>query len=76
MTTTKHFRIENRESGADLGIYQGSDEDDALDAMARDAGYDEYDHLLANVPGSSRDELVVNEVPRWVVVRMSTKLND
>lgn len=37
MTT---FSITNRSSGLCIGDYQGRDADDAIDAMARDAGYD------------------------------------
>lgn len=32
------YRIES-EAGVDMGIYQGETEQEALDAMARDAGY-------------------------------------
>jgi hypothetical protein len=28
-----------------MGTYQGADEEDALDAYARDAGYTDYDEL-------------------------------
>lgn len=37
----KRFSIGNKQ-GADLGIYEGETADDALDAMARDAGYSDY----------------------------------
>jgi hypothetical protein len=39
MTT---FRIENTISGVVLGDYEGATEAEALDAMARDAGYSDY----------------------------------
>ncbi|AFH21688.1 hypothetical protein OSG_eHP7_00035 [environmental Halophage eHP-7] len=32
-------------NGTDMGTYQGADEEDALDAYARDAGYTDYDEL-------------------------------
>jgi len=32
-------------NGTDMGVYWGADEEDALDAYARDAGYDDYDAL-------------------------------
>mgnify|MGYP003441901739 FL=1 len=40
MTT---YEISNKASGHVLGEYQGVTERDALDALARDAGYDNYD---------------------------------
>lgn len=36
------FSIENSVSGASLGVYEGDTEAEALDAMARDAGYVDY----------------------------------
>jgi len=45
-----------------MGEYTGADEDDALDAYARDAGYNDFADLLANVPGSSREEVEVFEI--------------
>ncbi len=38
----KKYRIENQHSGVDMGIFDGETEEDALDAMARDAGYADY----------------------------------
>lgn len=38
-----HYLITNTTSGANLGVYEGADEDEALDAMARDAGYSDYE---------------------------------
>jgi hypothetical protein len=38
----KTYRIENEHSGLILGEYEGESEADALDAMARDAGYQSY----------------------------------
>lgn len=56
------YQITNRISGADLGEYDGETVEQALDAMARDAGYDDYADLLDRVPGSDRDELKIEEV--------------
>lgn len=36
------YTISNKTSGIDLGTYQGATPADALDAMARDAGYADY----------------------------------
>lgn len=35
----KKFRIVS-EAGLDMGVYEGTDADQACDAMARDAGYE------------------------------------
>lgn len=36
------YQIINTTSGADLGQYDADDEQQALEAMARDAGYESY----------------------------------
>ena len=43
-------------NGEVMGIYNGKDEDEALDNFAKDAGYKNYKDLLKNVPGSTREE--------------------
>jgi hypothetical protein len=48
-------------NGTDMGAYEGSDPEAALDAYAQDAGYTNYDDLLARVPGSSREEAEIVE---------------
>ena len=45
-----------------MGEYNGSSTEAALDAYARDAGYEDFSDLLASVPGSSREELDVCEI--------------
>lgn len=57
---TKKFEIANRNSGFVLGIYEGETKQDALDAMARDAGYSSYDAIPDEV--GSADDLIVTEV--------------
>lgn len=44
------YRIENLHGGMDLGVYEGGSEAEALDAMAKDAGYESYEHLQATAP--------------------------
>ena len=44
-------------SGAVMGEYKGASEREAIDAFARDAGYDDFTDLLNRVPGSSRNDI-------------------
>jgi len=57
----KQYRIENRTSGVDLGAYEGETEQEALDAMARDAGYQNYEEAQATAPADD-DDIVVTEM--------------
>lgn len=56
----KLYRIINELSGVALGVYEGETEQDALDAMARDAGY--ADHAEATEVAGS-EGVVVEEAP-------------
>ena len=49
-------------NGTLMGDYKGDSSDAAIDAYARDAGYDDFADLLACVDGSSKDELDVFEI--------------
>lgn len=40
----RYWKITNTISGVFLGVYEACDVDGALDAMARDAGYRDYEH--------------------------------
>ncbi len=60
MTT---YRIENTISGAILGDYEGETEADALNAMARDAGYADYAACCEVAPVKD-GEISVTEVDR------------
>ena len=55
------YEITNTISGVILGVYEGATEAEALDAMARDAGYRDYADCCEVAP--ARDgEIVVREV--------------
>jgi len=56
------YAITNTETGAELGEYRGVHPDDALDAFARDAGYDDYADWLAHAPNVDPNELDVEYV--------------
>jgi hypothetical protein len=55
----KQYKITNQTSGECLGIYEGETRDDALDALARDAGYPQYCDLPYDV---LCDDLIVTEI--------------
>lgn len=59
------FSISNHSSGADLGVYEGTTEAEALDAMARDTGYSDFDascDTLGETLEEARDDLVIVEI--------------
>jgi hypothetical protein len=53
------WKIENASTGVVLGVYEGATANDALDLMAQDAGYEDYQDMK-NETGSSM--LYVTEV--------------
>jgi hypothetical protein len=57
----RKFRIVNQFSGVDLGVYEGADEEAALDALAQDAGYYDFKNAC-RILEDSGDDLVVTEV--------------
>ena len=60
----KRWRIENTASGVVLGVYEGETENDALDAMARDAGYRDY-REASEVAGGSENLAVTEMGLHW-----------
>jgi hypothetical protein len=57
----KTFRISNRTSGVEMGLFSGETPADALDAMAREAGYESNAAALKDIGGDNGD-LIVEEV--------------
>lgn len=57
---TKRFQIENTVSGLILGVYEGATEAEALDAMARDAGYADYAEAQKVAPADD-GEIAITE---------------
>lgn len=55
------YQIENTVSGVILGVYEGETPEQALDAMARDAGYTDHaeaETVAPTVPGELRVTIV------------------
>ena len=55
------FKITNLVSGTEIGVYEGKTKEEALDAMARDAGYADWAHSCAVAP-VAEGELEVAEI--------------
>lgn len=46
--------------GVELGTYEADSEAEALDKMAAEAGYDNYEQVKKNVPGGAdQSELII-----------------
>jgi len=54
------YTISNAISGMVLGVYEGASKDDALDTLARDAGYEDY--FDACESGFDGDDLIATEI--------------
>lgn len=55
----KKFQIENTKSGLLLGVYEADTKDEALDLLAQDAGYADYEELNEEVPAAPGEILVL-----------------
>jgi len=72
--TMRYWKIWNTESGLFLGVFEAEDVDGALDAMARDAGYRDYDHMCEVVGPDSDDGLRVEEIEeRYITIRVPAR---
>lgn len=63
------YEISNTISGASLGVYDAASEAEALDAMAREAGYQDYASLCEVVPAED-GEIVVSIVVADAITRI------
>ena len=61
------YRITNPKSGTDLGPYEGDNAAQALDAMARDAGYADYAAACEVAPFYGRLLVEVVDAPAAVI---------
>jgi hypothetical protein len=57
------YRIFNRRSGADLGVYEAPTPAEALQAMYADAGYADAQDADSVTEGGSRDLVAVPDEP-------------
>jgi len=55
------WQIESTISGVIIGVYEGADESEALEAMAKDAGYADYAEATS-VTGVDEGEILVTKV--------------
>jgi hypothetical protein len=62
---TKTFQIVNRSSGLNLGNFDADSKQGALEALAREAGYDSYAEMQEVAP-AGEDELRVTEIEHVV----------
>lgn len=57
-TRKRQYNIYNMDTGEDLGTYRASSEAEALDVMARDCGFADYDEAVATSGGVSREDAI------------------
>lgn len=69
----RYWKIWNTMSGLFLGVFEAEDEEGALDAMSRDAGYRDFAHAN-EVAQFEEGELRVEEVDdRYITIRVPAK---
>ena len=56
------YLIESKVTGVQFGVFKGQTEDEALDNFAMSVRYRDFNDLLNNVPMSTKDELLIEEV--------------
>ncbi len=64
------FNICNKQSGVDLGDYEGSNEAAALDAMAKDAGYKNFRASCSISDPKDLDEEVERQMADLIVTKV------
>lgn len=68
-----YYKITNTMSGVFLGVYEADDVDGALDAMARDAGYRDYEHAYRAGRLDAWELLVKEITDRSITIRIPSK---
>lgn len=67
----RYWKIWDTANGIFLGVFEADDVDGAIDALARDAGYRDYDHMCEVVGPYSDDGLRVEEIEeRYITIRV------
>lgn len=61
------YLITNTISGVELGAYEGAAAAEALDAMARDAGYSDYAECCEVAPASNGEIAVTQVARKWEI---------
>lgn len=58
------YKIYSNITGVFFGEYPGKNEKNALDNMAKDAGYTDYTDLINQIPNASANELEIYEIQK------------
>ena len=65
------FNICNKVSGVDLGDYEGADKAEAMDAMAKDAGYKDYRDMCATTDPEDLDAEVERQSDQLLIISVA-----